>query len=115
MNLPSNTGRKAHVARVRNVVDFASEVRLDLCDAKVVVGSIVFSKEPSVEQFEIRPWGLAKAIVVRFDHVVHAAPVRRMVWAEQRRISSAQMAGVFVGSTRSGGHRSGAGLSADED
>ena len=94
--------QKAHIAAIRNVVEFASEVRVHLRDRKVVVGSIVLAKEPALEVFEIRPWGLRSTMVVRLDDVLHATPVWRLQWADQQRISSAQRGGVFMGSAPGG-------------
>lgn len=81
---------------VRNVLALAREVRVYLRDSHVIVGSTVPPKSGPSEVFHIRPWGLRSTMTLRFADVLRAAPVRRMVWAEQRTIAAAQLAGVFV-------------------
>jgi hypothetical protein len=78
------------------VVAFAHEVRVELRDSHVIVGTIVLATDGAVEDFRIRPWGVRSTMTVRFDDVARAAPVRRMLWALQRCISAAQVAGVFT-------------------
>ena len=85
-----------HDATIRNVVGFGHEVRVQLHDSHVIVGSIVLALEPANEDFQIRPWGLRSAMTVKLGDVARAVPVRRMCWAQQRCISSAQVAGVFT-------------------
>jgi hypothetical protein len=85
-----------HDATIRSVVSFGHEVRVQLRDSHVIVGSIVLAQEPALEGFRIRPWGRRTAMTVKLDDVARAAPIRRMRWLEQRCISSAQVAGVFA-------------------
>jgi hypothetical protein len=91
---PSHSG---HEATIRNVIAFAHEVRVVLTDSHVIVGTIMFAGACGAGTFLIRPWGVRSAMTVRLDDVARAVPVRRMLWAQQRSISAAQVAGVFVG------------------
>jgi hypothetical protein len=90
------SSHSGHDATIRNVVAFAHEVRVVLHDSHVIVGSIIFAEDRAADTFRIRPWGVRSAMTVRLDDVARAAPVRRMLWAEQRCISAAQVAGVFA-------------------
>jgi hypothetical protein len=90
------SSHSGHDATIRNVVAFAHEVRVELRDSHVIVGSIMLAADCAVGAFRIRPWGLRSAMTVRLDDVARAVPVRRMVWALQRCISAAQVAGVFA-------------------
>jgi hypothetical protein len=90
------SSHSGHDAAVRNVVAFAHEVRVVLRDSHVIVGTIMFARECDADSFRIRPWGVMSALTVRLDDVARAVPVRRMLWAEQRCISAAQVAGVFA-------------------
>jgi hypothetical protein len=93
--LHHKSSHNGHDGTIRNVVGFAHEVRVQLRDSHVIVGRIVLA-EHAVDSFRIRPWGVKSTMNVRFDDVARAAPVRRMLWAEQRTISEAQIAGVFA-------------------
>jgi len=88
----------ARDATTRNVIGFAHQVRLHLHDSRVIVGSIVLAAEQA-RDFQIRPWGLRSTMTVRFDDVVRAVPIRKMLWAQQQSIAAAQIAGVFTKST----------------
>jgi hypothetical protein len=90
------SSHSGHDATIRNIVAFAHEVRVLLHDSHVIVGSIIFSRDRAAESFRIRPWGVRSAMTVRLDDVARAVPVRRMLWAQQRCISAAQVAGVFA-------------------
>jgi hypothetical protein len=90
------SSHSGHDATIRNVVAFAHEVRVVLHDSHVIVGSIIFARDCAAEAFRIRPWGVRLAMTIRLDDVARAVPVRRMLWAEQRCISAAQVAGVFA-------------------
>ncbi len=96
LSLRHSSSHSGHDAAVRNVVAFAHEVRLVLHDSHVIVGTIMFASESASDTFRIRPWGVTSAMTVRLDDVARAVPVRRMLWAEQRCISAAQVAGVFA-------------------
>ena len=107
-----------HDETIRSVVGFGHEVRVQLRDSHVIVGSIVLARDPDHddfqihpdhEDFQIRPWGMRAALTVKLDDVARAAPVRRMRWSEQRCISSAQVAGVFTKSASKAGSKSASG------
>jgi len=89
------SSHSGHDATIRNVIAFAHEVRVVLHDSHVIVGTIMFAGECAAGTFRIRPWGVRSAMTVRVDDVARAMPVRRMLWAQQRCISAAQVAGVF--------------------
>jgi hypothetical protein len=89
-----------HDTAIRSVLGFGHEVRVQLRDSHVIVGSIVpvvesTHEESTHEDFRIRPWGVSSDMTVKFADVARAAPVRQMFWRRQRGISSAQVAGVF--------------------
>jgi hypothetical protein len=65
-------------------------------DSHVIVGTIISARDSTADTFRIRPWGVRLAMTVRLDDVARAVPVRRMLWAQQRCISAAQVAGVFA-------------------
>jgi hypothetical protein len=92
---PSPRTRDAHELMIRNVVDFAHEVRILLNDARVIFGS-VGAEGSDKGSFRIRPWGLAESKVIQFDQVSLAAPVKQMAWERHRAIASAQQAGIFA-------------------
>jgi hypothetical protein len=94
MRHPSS--HSGHDATIRNVVAFAHEVRVVLHDSHVIVGSIIFASDRAADTFRIRPWGVRSAMTIQLDDVARAVPVRRMLWAEQRCISAAQVAGFFA-------------------
>jgi hypothetical protein len=89
------SSHSGHEATIRNVVAFAHEVRVVLHDSHVIVGSIIFERECATDTLRIRPWGVRSTMTVRLDEVARAMPVRRMLWAQQKCISAAQVAGVF--------------------
>jgi hypothetical protein len=101
--------RTGHEIIVRNVVDFAREVRIILLDSQVIYGSVIPDARALVGAFLIRPWGLNSAMTIRFDAVYCAAPVKQMDWQKQRTISTAQAAGVFRDSATRATHPAKAG------
>jgi len=92
----SKSWREKQDITIRNVLNFAHEVRVFMRDSQVIVGSMIVHEGAATGDFQIRPWGVRSPMTVRFDDVSHATPVRRMVWERQRRISVAQVAGVFA-------------------
>jgi hypothetical protein len=95
-SLQHPSSHSGHEATIRNVVAFAHQVRVVLHDSHVIVGSIVFARDRDADTFRIRPWGVRSAMTLRLGDVARAVPVRRMRWAQQCRISAAQVAGVFA-------------------
>jgi len=100
MALPPQTAKKrdGHETTVRNVVEFAREVRIHLRDAQVIFGSVTAtaSAHNDDRSFWIRPWGLTESKAIRFDDISIASPVKQMGWKRHREIAAAQHAGVFV-------------------
>jgi hypothetical protein len=94
--------RDGHEMTIRNVVEFAREVRIHLRDAQVIFGSVTAaaSTHDDDRSFWIRPWGLTESQAIRFDEISVAAPVKQMGWKRHREIAAAQHAGVFVLSRR---------------
>jgi hypothetical protein len=90
--------RTGHETIIRNVVDFAREVRILLLDSQVIYGSVIPDARALAGAFLIRPWGLNSVMTIRFDAVYRAAPVKQMDWQKQRTISAAQAARVFTDS-----------------
>jgi hypothetical protein len=93
----STRKRDGHERAIREVVDFAHEVRIHLHGAQVIFGSVT---PPSAEEngsFRIRPWGHASFMDIQFDDVALASPVKQMGWERHRAIAAAQQAGIFVG------------------
>ncbi len=84
---------------LRNVLEFAHEVRVYLRNAKVIFGSTVPGAGP--DQYFVMPWGTHSVVTVRLDEVMHAVPVHAMTWLEHQAICSAQRAGVFARPSRS--------------
>jgi hypothetical protein len=96
--LPFTQGTQRRSARevsIRNVVDFAHEVRVQLHDSQVIFGSVISLGDGEVGAFRIRPWGLTSPMAIRFDDVFRAAPIKRMAWQKQQSIAAAQLAGIF--------------------
>jgi hypothetical protein len=89
--------RDGHEMTIRNVVDFAHEVRIHLHDAQVIFGSVTRATNGETGSFRIRPWGLASSMAIQFDDVSLAAPVKQMGWQRHRAIAAAQHAGIFTG------------------
>jgi hypothetical protein len=83
---------------VRSVLSSAREVRIRFHDAHVLFGTVLHRPrslaEPESDEewtFTIQPWGTKAPVVLRFDDVATAAPVRNMRWQMQRDIRVAQM------------------------
>jgi hypothetical protein len=104
MASPPLTAKKRddHEKTIRNVVEFAREVRVHLRDAQVIFGSVtaVEGAQDDDGSFAIRPWGLAESKAIRFDDTCLASPVKQMDWKRHREIAAAQHAGVFALSRR---------------
>ena len=81
----------------RGVLDLAREVRIHLHDARVIFGTIISVANRDARHFSIRPWGLRLPMIINYDAVSHAVPVKLMVWKKQRDISAAQRTGDFSG------------------
>jgi len=83
---------------IRNVVEFAREVRIHLRDAQVIFGSVTAAARAHDDDgsFLIRPWGLTESKAIRFDEISLASPVKQMGWKRHREIAAAQHAGVFA-------------------
>jgi len=92
--------RDAHESMIRNVVDFAREVRVHLHDAQVIFGSITPAVRAEADSFRLRPWGMQQSIQIQFADVSLATPVKQMGWEQHRAIASAQQAGVFTTARR---------------
>src|SRR5882724_8369614 len=88
--------RVGHESTIRNVVDFAHEVRIHLHDEQVIFGSVAGIVNNETGSFRIRPWGLTESKAIRFDDVTIAAPVKHMGWERHRAIAAAQQAGIFA-------------------
>ena len=90
--------RDGHEITIRNVVEFAREVRIHLRDAQVIFGSVTAATKANDEagSFSIRPWGLKESKAIRFDDISIATPVKQMGWKRHREIAAAQQAGVFA-------------------
>jgi hypothetical protein len=88
--------RDAHESTIRNVVDFAREVRVHLQDAQVIFGSVTPAERGQGATFRIRPWGMKQSMEIQFADVTLAAPVKQMGWEQHRAIASAQQAGNFT-------------------
>ena len=86
----------AHESTIRNVVDFAREVRIHLRDDHVIFGSVTDRTHRGSGWFRIRPWGQTAPMAIRFDDVALASTVKQMGWERHREIALAQQAGVFV-------------------
>jgi hypothetical protein len=101
---PPQTAKKrdGHEMTIRNVVEFAREVRIHLRDAQVIFGSVTAaaSAHDDDRSVLIRPWGLTESKAIRFDDISIASPVKQMGWKRHREIAAAQQAGVFVLSRR---------------
>jgi hypothetical protein len=97
---PGARKRDGHEATIREVVDFANEVRVHLRDERVIFGSVRRSPLDEIESFRIQPWGLSESTKLRFEHVSLAAPVKQMRWDRHRAIAAAQRAGIFAGTPR---------------
>jgi hypothetical protein len=91
--------RDGHELSIRNVVDFAHEVRIHLHDARVIFGSVAPAPQGETGSFRIRPWGVAESRAISFEEVSLASPVKQMGWERHRAIAMAQQAGIF-GSVR---------------
>jgi hypothetical protein len=89
--------RDGHELLIRNVVDFAHEVRIHLHDAQVIFGSVSPDATAEAGSFRIRPWGLTESMAIAFDAVSLASPVKQMGWERHRAIAAAQQAGIFAG------------------
>jgi hypothetical protein len=112
---------------IRNVIDFAHEVRIHLHDAQVIFGSVTRAANAGAKShpfgcstpsgvpqrlaaapagdgetgsFRIKPWGLATWMAIQFDDVSLAAPVKQMGWQRHRAIAAAQQAGIFTGKSK---------------
>ena len=94
---------------IRNVIDFAHEVRVHLHDAQVIFGSVTRAGKDAAKSsagdgekgsFRIKPWGLASSMAIQFDDVSLAAPVKQMGWQRHRAIAAAQQAGIFTGKSK---------------
>jgi len=92
--------RDAHESMIRNVVDFAREVRVHLHDAQVIFGSITAAARAEADFFRLRPWGMKQSIEIQFADVSLATPVKQMGWEQHRAIASARQAGVFTTARR---------------
>jgi hypothetical protein len=94
--------RDGHEMTIRNVVEFAREVRIHLRDARVIFGTVAAATGANDGSGSclIRPWGLTEPKVFRFDEISLASPVKQMGWKRQREIAAAQHAGVFAGAPR---------------
>jgi hypothetical protein len=89
--------RDGHEMTIRNVVEFAREVRIHLRDAQVIFGSVTATASADNDgSFWIRPWGLTESQAIRFADISVATPVKQMGWKRHREIAAAQHAGVFV-------------------
>jgi hypothetical protein len=88
--------RDGHERTIRNVVDFAHEVRVLLHDEQVIFGSVGSVPKGDRGSFLIRPWGVASAMAIQFDDVAVATSVKQMGWDRHRAIAAAQGAGVFA-------------------
>jgi hypothetical protein len=87
--------RRSDETAIRNVVCFGREVRIRLHDSRVIFASVMPEASLDTINFSIRPWGLRDSMVLRFEDVASASPVRHMDWETQRAISAAQAAGTF--------------------
>ena len=87
--------RDGHELLIRNVVDFAHEVRIHLHDERVIFGSVAPAALGETGSFRIRPWGVAEVRAISFDDVALASPVKQMGWERHRAIAVAQQAGIF--------------------
>jgi hypothetical protein len=85
-----------HEMAIRNVVDFAHEVRIHLNDSQIIFGSVMPFAAAEIGTFRIRPWGLPSPMAIRFDDVCRAVPVKQMAWLRHRSIAAAQLAGNFA-------------------
>jgi len=94
--LQNERKREAHESMIRNVVDFAREVRVHLHDTQVIFGSITTVDRALVDSFRMRPWGMKQSIEIQFADVSLAAPVKQMGWEQHRAIATAQQAGIFT-------------------
>jgi hypothetical protein len=92
--------RDGHELAIRNVVDFAHEVRIHLHDAQVIFGSVTAAADSQSASFRIRPWGVAESMNIQFDEVSLASPVKQMGWDRYRAIAVAQQAGIFSNARR---------------
>jgi hypothetical protein len=97
---PGARKRDEHELTIRNVVDFAREVRIHLHDEQVIFGSVTSAVEGETESFRIRPWGVRESRAIPFDDVSLASPVKQMGWERHRAIAAAQQAGIFANARR---------------
>jgi hypothetical protein len=95
--------RDGHELAIRNVVDFAHEVRIHLYDERVIFGSVAPAALGETGTFRIRPWGISEARAIAFDDVSLASPVKQMGWERHRAIAVAQQAGIFGTVRKPGG------------
>jgi hypothetical protein len=91
----SNDG-EAHEATIRNIVDFAREVRIHLRDDHVIFGSVKDRTDRGPGWFRILPWGHTAPMSIRFDDVALASTVKQMGWDRHREIATAQRAGNYA-------------------
>ncbi len=104
MDSSSQDARKrvGHESTIRNVVDFAHEVRIHLHDEQVIFGSCTAAANTEAGYFRIRPWGLTESKAIKFDDVSIASPVKHMGWERHRAIAAAQQAGIFASARKPG-------------
>jgi len=79
---------------LRNVLEFAREVRVCLRNATVIFGRTMPGTGPP-DEYALLPWGTHSVVAIRLDDVTRAVPVHTMRWVRHRAICAAQRAGVF--------------------
>jgi hypothetical protein len=92
--------RDGHESMIREIVDFAREVRIHLRDEQVIFGTVAERTARGAISFRIRPWGLTESMDIPFDDVVLASTVKQMGWERHRAIAVAQQSGVFTNSRK---------------
>jgi hypothetical protein len=97
---PTTKKRVGHESAIRNVVDFAHEIRIHLHDAQVIFGCVTARTGNETRTFRIRPWGMSESKEIKFDDVSIAASVKQMGWERHRAIAAAQHAGIFAPARR---------------
>src|SRR6266542_2139460 len=97
---PERARKHGQELTIRNVVDFAHEVRIHLHNAQVIFGSVTPTPNSETGSFRIRPWGVTESMAIPFDDVSLASPVKQMGWERHRAIATAQQAGIFATARR---------------
>jgi len=77
---------------LRSVLASAHEVQVRFRDSRVIFASVVAAGASGEGCFVVRPWGLHVTMVLRFDEVSRARPVRHMDWEHQREICATHVA-----------------------